>query len=67
MGINDLMGFDFMDPPPPATLVTALEQLYNLGALDDEGAPRLRAAPTRSAPRGCCGRAPASCAPLQGC
>ena len=37
MGINDLMGFDFMDPPPPATLVTALEQLYNLGALDDEG------------------------------
>jgi HrpA-like RNA helicase len=37
MGINDLMGFDFMDPPPAATLVTALEQLYNLGALDDEG------------------------------
>jgi HrpA-like RNA helicase len=31
------MGFDFMDPPPAATLVTALEQLYNLGALDDEG------------------------------
>ena len=37
MGINDLLGFDFMDPPPPATLVAALEQLYNLGALDDEG------------------------------
>lgn len=37
MGINDLLGFDFMDPPPPATLVTALEQLYNLGALDEEG------------------------------
>ena len=37
MGINDLLGFDFMDPPPAATLVTALEQLYNLGALDDEG------------------------------
>ena len=37
MGINDLLGFDFMDPPPPATLVSALEQLYNLGALDDEG------------------------------
>ncbi|KAK9857173.1 hypothetical protein WJX84_001063 [Apatococcus fuscideae] len=30
MGINDLLGFDFMDPPPPATLVAALEQLYNL-------------------------------------
>lgn len=37
MGINDLLNFDFMDPPPPATLVMALEQLYNLGALDEEG------------------------------
>ncbi len=37
MGINDLLAFDFMDPPPPATLVSALEQLYNLGALDEEG------------------------------
>ena len=37
MGINDLLSFDFMDPPPAATLVTALEQLYNLGALDEEG------------------------------
>jgi HrpA-like RNA helicase len=27
MGINDLLGFDFMDPPPAATLVTALEQV----------------------------------------
>lgn len=37
MGINDLLNFDFMDPPPPQTLVSALEQLYNLGALDEEG------------------------------
>ncbi|KAK9801965.1 hypothetical protein WJX73_002689 [Symbiochloris irregularis] len=37
MGINDMLGFDFMDPPPPATMVSALEQLYNLGALDEEG------------------------------
>ena len=37
MGINDLLAFDFMDPPPPATLVSALEQLYNVGALDEEG------------------------------
>jgi ATP-dependent RNA helicase DHX8/PRP22 len=37
MGINDLLNFDFMDPPPPQTLVAALEQLYNLGALDEEG------------------------------
>ena len=37
LGINDLMGFDFMDPPPPETLLRALEQLYALGALNDRG------------------------------
>jgi ATP-dependent RNA helicase DHX8/PRP22 len=37
MGINDLLGFDFMDPPPEQTLVAALELLYTLGSLDDEG------------------------------
>jgi len=37
MGINDLLSFDFMDPPPMETLVTAMEQLYQLSALDDEG------------------------------
>jgi len=29
--------FDFMDPPPPDTLIRALEQLYALGALNDRG------------------------------
>jgi ATP-dependent RNA helicase DHX8/PRP22 len=37
MGINDLLSFDFMDAPPVATLVGAMESLYALGALDDEG------------------------------
>ncbi|KAJ1657800.1 DEAH-box ATP-dependent RNA helicase prp22 [Dispira simplex] len=37
MGINDLLHFDFMDPPPVQTMLTALEQLYSLNALDDEG------------------------------
>ncbi|KAG8959008.1 DEAH-box ATP-dependent RNA helicase prp22 [Tulasnella sp. 419] len=37
MGINDLLNFDFMDPPPAQTLITALESLYALSALDDEG------------------------------
>ncbi|KAH6862186.1 P-loop containing nucleoside triphosphate hydrolase protein [Alternaria alternata] len=37
MGINDLLHFDFMDPPPTNTMLTALEELYQLGALDDEG------------------------------
>ena len=37
MGIHDLLKFDFMDPPPVATLVGAMQSLYALGALDDEG------------------------------
>ncbi|PVU92243.1 hypothetical protein BB559_003777 [Furculomyces boomerangus] len=37
MGINDLINFDFMDPPPVQTLISALDLLYSLGALDDEG------------------------------
>ena len=37
LGINDLINFDFMDPPPHETLVLALEQLYALGALNHRG------------------------------
>jgi len=37
IGIDDLLHFDFMDPPPPETLIKALEQLYALGALNDQG------------------------------
>ncbi|PIK35386.1 putative pre-mRNA-splicing factor ATP-dependent RNA helicase DHX16-like [Apostichopus japonicus] len=37
LGINDLIHFDFMDPPPHETLVLALEQLYALGALNHKG------------------------------
>lgn len=37
MGINDLLSFDFMDPPSPQALISAMEQLYTLGALDEEG------------------------------
>jgi pre-mRNA-splicing factor ATP-dependent RNA helicase DHX15/PRP43 len=38
LGVEDLVHFDFMDPPAPETLMRALEQLNYLGALDDEGA-----------------------------
>ena len=38
LGVDDLVHFDFMDPPAPETLMRALEQLNYLGALDDEGA-----------------------------
>ncbi|KAJ2077558.1 DEAH-box ATP-dependent RNA helicase prp22 [Coemansia sp. RSA 988] len=37
MGINDLIGFGFMDPPPVQTLIASLELLHSLGALDNEG------------------------------
>ena len=30
MGINDLLGFDFMDPPPTEAMVMALETLHSL-------------------------------------
>ncbi|XP_020086379.1 probable pre-mRNA-splicing factor ATP-dependent RNA helicase DEAH3 isoform X4 [Ananas comosus] len=36
LGIDDLVHFDFMDPPAPETLMRALEVLNYLGALDDE-------------------------------
>ena len=37
LGINDLIGFEFMDQPPGDTLIRALELLYALGALNDRG------------------------------
>jgi HrpA-like RNA helicase len=37
LGIDDLVHFDFMDPPAPETLMRALELLNYLSALDDEG------------------------------
>ncbi|KAM0682650.1 DEAH-box ATP-dependent RNA helicase prp22 [Mitosporidium daphniae] len=37
MGINDLINFGFMDPPPLATLTAALQFLFDIGALDSEG------------------------------
>lgn len=37
MGINDLLRFDFMDPPPTNTMLEAMESLYALGALDEDG------------------------------
>ena len=37
LGINDLLHFEFMDPPPTPNLVAAMEQLFYLGALDEEG------------------------------
>ncbi|XP_054712032.1 pre-mRNA-splicing factor ATP-dependent RNA helicase DHX16-like [Uloborus diversus] len=37
LGINDIIHFDFLDPPPHESLVLALEQLYALGGLNHQG------------------------------
>ncbi|CAJ1328940.1 unnamed protein product [Effrenium voratum] len=37
MGIQDMLSFDFMDSPPVETMINALESLWTLGSLDDEG------------------------------
>ncbi|GAB7360851.1 hypothetical protein MBLNU230_g0837t1 [Neophaeotheca triangularis] len=37
LGINDLVNFDFLDPPSPDMIIRSLEQLYALGALNDKG------------------------------
>ncbi len=34
MGIQNVMKFDFLDPPPAEAMVRALELLHALGALD---------------------------------
>lgn len=36
LGINNLMNFDFMDPPPAELLMRAFEQIYTLGGLNDD-------------------------------
>ena len=37
LGIDDVLGFEFVSPPPRDALVAALEQLLALGALDSTG------------------------------
>ena len=37
LGVKDVVGFDFVDPPPPLSLLRALELLCALGAVDSDG------------------------------
>lgn len=37
LGINDLLGFEFMDPPSKQAIIKALNLLYALGALNSQG------------------------------
>ncbi|KAJ3020069.1 hypothetical protein HKX48_001375 [Thoreauomyces humboldtii] len=36
-GVEDVIGFDYMDKPSRTSIIRALEQLYALGALADDG------------------------------
>ncbi|KAG5670397.1 hypothetical protein PVAND_000665 [Polypedilum vanderplanki] len=37
IGVGDILNFDFLDPPPRSSLVSALKELYLLDALDEDG------------------------------
>jgi len=37
LGINDLVHFPYLDPPPTEAMVKALNQIYGLGALNSRG------------------------------
>ena len=37
IGIPDILHFDWLDAPPVESLMRAMEHLYALGALNDEG------------------------------
>lgn len=37
LGVNNLLDFDFMDPPPQEIIMNSLYQLWILGALDNSG------------------------------
>eukprot|EP00055_Hartaetosiga_balthica_P015533 m.92383 g.92383 ORF g.92383 m.92383 type:complete len:1274 (+) comp8890_c0_seq2:198-4019(+) len=37
LGVEDLMDFDFMDPPPQENILQSMYQLWILGALDNTG------------------------------
>jgi ATP-dependent RNA helicase DHX8/PRP22 len=37
MGISDLIGFQFLDPPPVSSMLEAMQSLYSLSLLDSEG------------------------------
>jgi hypothetical protein len=37
LGIDNIMGFDWLASPPPEAMVRALEVLYAIGVLDEDG------------------------------
>ncbi|TPX63977.1 hypothetical protein SpCBS45565_g06228 [Spizellomyces sp. 'palustris'] len=37
MGIDDILNFEFIDPPDPDLVVAAIKQLFLLGAVDEHG------------------------------
>ena len=37
LGVKDILHFEYISPPPVALMLHALDQLYGLGALDEQG------------------------------
>ncbi len=37
LGVTDVLGFEFLDPPSADSIADGLKQLYLLGALDEDG------------------------------
>lgn len=37
LNIDDIVHFDYLDPPAPETLMRALEELNYIGAISDDG------------------------------
>ena len=43
LNVDNLLEFDFMDPPPQDNILNSMYQLWVLSALDNTGAPDLQA------------------------
>lgn len=48
LGVQDLLQFHFMDPPPEDNMLNSMYQLWILGALDNTGARARRPGKTRA-------------------
>jgi ATP-dependent RNA helicase DHX8/PRP22 len=53
LGVHDVLGFDFIDPPSEASMCDALKHLFLLGALDIDGREIARPPPRTEPPDYC--------------
>lgn len=53
LGVQDLLQFHFMDPPPEDNMLNSMYQLWILGALDNTGTGRWGRLPANGTLRTC--------------